>query len=169
VFLHRNALLIASGLLLSPVAAVAQTASPPVPPETAQFDFWIGEWDASWKGEKHGVNRITKRWDRVIVEEFDGRPGAPLEGHSVSIYDPDAKEWKQTWVDNQGGYLDFTGGFADGRMTLSRALQKDGKTIHQRMVWYDIAPETFKWNWERSKDGGGTWEVMWEITYTRRP
>ena len=160
--------LVALVCLFCPVVAFAQPAPAPLPPEAAQFDFWLGEWDAAWSDSLHGVNRITKRWDRVVVEEFDGHPGMPLEGHSVSVYDTNAKQWKQTWVDNQGGYLDFTGGFADGKMTLSRSFQKDGKTIHQRMVWYDITPAAFHWNWERSLDGGKTWQVQWAINYTRK-
>ena len=168
MLIPRGALLTITCLfLLAPVAALAQSAPPP-PPEAAQFDFWIGDWDASWGEDLHGANRITKRWDLVVVEEFDGKPGMALEGHSVSVYDANAKQWKQTWVDNQGGYLDFTGGFADGKMTLSRSLQKDGRTIHQRMVWYDITPDTFKWNWERSLDNGENWDVMWQINYARR-
>lgn len=71
-------------------------------------------------------------------------------------------------VDNSGSYLDFTGGFTDGKMILSRAFQKDGKRIQQRMVYFDITPDSFKWNWERSLDEGKTWEAMWKIDYTRR-
>ncbi len=149
------------------VAALAQTGSPPAPSETAQFDFWLGKWDASWGEGLHGTNHITKRWDRVVVEEFNGNPGEKFEGHSVSVYDTNAKLWKQTWVDSQGGYMDFMGGFADGKMTLSRSVAKDGKTILQRMVWYDITPDAFNWNWERSDDGGKTWAVNWNIHYTR--
>ena len=156
------------GVILSLAVANAQQSPPPIPPETAQFDFWLGEWDAAWGNGLHGVNRISKRWDRVIVEEFDGKPDMPLEGHSVSAYDVNAKQWKQTWVDNEGGYLDFSGGFADGKMTLGRSFQRDGKTIQQRMVWYDITADAFSWNWERSLDAGKSWEVMWKIAYTRR-
>lgn len=157
------------GLLLNtPDAVRAQQAPPPVPPEAAQFDFWLGDWDAVWGENQRGVNRITKRWNRVIVEEFDGKPGMPLEGHSVSVYDTNLKQWKQTWVDNEGSYLDFTGGFVDGKMTLGRVARKDGQTIHQRMVWYDITPDAFTWSWERSLDGGKSWEVVWKIDYTRR-
>lgn len=159
--------LLASAFLLAPVVAMTQSSTPPPPPEASQFDFWLGEWDASWTGNARGVNRVTKRWDTVVVEEFDGSEATGLLGHSVSVYDAGAKQWKQTWVDNQGGYLDFTGGFADGRMTLSRSFQKDGQTVHQRMVWYDITPDAFEWNWERSTDAGKTWEVKWQIHYTR--
>jgi len=169
MFNRRGTLMVlAFVFLFSPTALMAQAAQPPVPPEAAQFDFWLGEWDASWGENLHGVNRITRRWDRVVVEEFDGRPGMPLEGHSVSAYDATAKQWKQTWVDNTGSYLDFAGGFKDGRMILARAFQKDGKTIQQRMVYFDITPDSFKWNWERSLDEGKTWQAMWEIVYTRR-
>lgn len=153
-------------LLCISAAALAQPpATPPVPPETSQFDFWLGNWDATSGDQPQGVNRISKRWDRVVVEEFKGKN---LEGHSVSVYDTNSKYWKQTWVDSQGAYLDFTGGFADGKMTLSRSFVKDGKTIQQRMVWYDITPDAFNWNWERSDDGGKTWTVNWNIRYTRQ-
>ena len=169
MFHLRHALTAFVCLLFLPVLAHSQSTPPPIPPETAQFDFWLGEWNAVWGEDQRGVNRITKRWDRVVVEEFTGKPGMPLEGHSVSVFDPNSKQWKQTWVDNQGGYLDFTGGFADGKMTLSRSFEKDGKTIHQRMVWYNITRDAFQWNWERSLDAGKAWEVMWKIDYTRRP
>jgi hypothetical protein len=165
--LNRTLLLIIC-LLCLPLAALAQNGPPPVPPETAQFDFWVGNWDASWGNSLHGTNHITKRWDRVVVEEFNGKPGQDFEGHSVSVYDVRTKCWKQTWVDSQGGYLDFTGGFADGKMTLSRSFAKEGKTILQRMVWYDIKPDAFEWNWELSDDGGQTWKVNWNIHYTRK-
>jgi hypothetical protein len=164
----RTAVLLLVSLSLVTAAAAEDSAPLPIPQEASQFDFWLGEWDAVWGENLRGVNRITKRWDRVIVEEFDGKPGMPLEGHSVSTYDVNARQWKQTWVDNEGSYLDFDGGFADGKMTLSRTAVKDGKTIHQRMVWYDIAASTFKWNWERSRDNGKTWEVLWKIDYSRR-
>ncbi len=154
-------------LLLSP-RAYAQQSPPSIPPEAAQFDFWLGDWDASWGEQLHGTNHVTRRWDRVIVEEFDGTPGMTLRGLSISTYDVRAKQWKQTWVDNEGSYLDFTGGFAGGKMTLSRIAVKDGKAIHQRMVWSDITPDAFTWNWERSLDAGTTWEVQWQIHYTRR-
>ena len=38
-----------------------------------------------------------------------------------------AGKWKQTWVDNEGGYLDFVGESKDGQMILSReATRPDG-------------------------------------------
>jgi hypothetical protein len=36
------------------------------------------------------------------------------------------------------------------------------------MVWYNITADEFDWNWERSDDGGKTWEVKWQIKYKRK-
>src|SRR5579859_2093331 len=43
-----------------------------------------------------------------------------LRGMSVSTFVTRAGKWKQIWVDNKGGYLDFVGECKDGKMILSR-------------------------------------------------
>jgi hypothetical protein len=101
------------------------------------------------------------------VEDFDGTPAIGLRGRSVSVFDAQSGQWRQTWVDNQGGYLDFNGAFSNSRMVLMRAAMLDGQQVQQRMVWYDIGDDSLRWNWERSDDGGASWEVLWEIRYTR--
>jgi len=138
-------------------------------PEARQFDFWIGEWDLSWGEDGKGTNVIKAIYDGcVILENFDGTPSIALKGMSVSTYSPISGEWKQTWVDNNGSYLDFTGGIEDEKMILSRKFSRNGKDIHQRMVWYNITKEELDWNWERSDDGGSSWKIMWKIHYKRR-
>jgi len=139
-------------------------------PETRQFDFWIGVWDLSWQGEKgevHGRNTITNLYDQcVIKEEFEDTNGG-FRGMSVSVYDTKTEQWRQTWVDNKGGYLDFVGGFKDGQMVLSRSMKRDGTTIMQRMVWHNIKQNSLDWNWERSDDLGKTWNLLWQIHYDK--
>lgn len=153
--------------------AAAQSAlqSAPHPselPEGHQFDFWLGDWEVTWGDDQHGTNHVTAIMDHaVILENFDGRPGTPLIGMSTSVYNVQTRQWQQTWVDNQGNYLDFVGGFADGRMILSRHAHLNGRSFLQRMVWYDITPDRLEWNWERSLDDGQTWQVMWAIHYAR--
>jgi hypothetical protein len=71
-------------------------------------------------------------------------------------------------VDNQGSFWSFVGGFADGRMTLQTDDVRDGRPVKLRMVWYAIAADALEWNWERSDDGGQTWQVLWHLHYTRR-
>lgn len=92
----------------------------------------------------------------------------PLRGTSVSTFDANSKKWKQTWVDNQGAYLDFVGEFKNGEMILQReALTKNGRIL-QRMVWKNITSKELDWSWEASQDGGKTWQVQWTIHYKRK-
>ena len=141
-------------------------------PESKQFDFWVGEWEANYAAADGKVaksrNRVTRILDGcAILEEFSGAPGTKLNGHSVSTYDRNARQWKQTWVDNTASYLDFKGGMEEGRMVLARDAEREGKKFRQRMVWQDVRPEAFKWLWQRSDDGGATWATQWEIDYKR--
>ena len=168
----RLALLLMAGIAAAgPVSSQQVTAPPPAckSPENRTLDFWVGDWDAlDDKGNLIGTNRITRDeyGDCVITEHFDG---TPLIGHSVSIYRPGLKQWRQTWVDNQGSYLDFIGEWYEDeqRMILERDDYQGGKYIKQRMVFSDIQPDSLEWSWERSEDGGMTWVVQWQIHYER--
>lgn len=131
-----------------------------------QFDFWLGEWDLTWGEGEKGTNHILRILnDKVIQENFS----APdFTGISVSAYDKERKVWCQTWVDNNGTYLDFTGTFNDRKMILQRDAIVRGEACKQRMVWYEIQADKFEWNWERSDDERKTWKVLWNIHYTRK-
>ncbi|MEO7840575.1 MAG: hypothetical protein ABIU06_14610 [Anaerolineales bacterium] len=131
-----------------------------------QFDFWLGEWDVTWAEDGKGKNHILRIMDDRIIQENFSAPD--LIGMSVSSYDAERKLWCQTWVDSNGSYLDFTGGFEDEKMTLSRDAIVRGQACKQRMVWFNIDANQFDWNWERSDDGGQSWRSLWEIKYTRR-
>ncbi|HVP55011.1 MAG TPA: hypothetical protein VMU45_08455 [Candidatus Eisenbacteria bacterium] len=164
--------------LVPSLAALQGTTPPPDPcaaPQQKQLDFWLGEWDLTWPGAKngqvdHGTNSIRRVLDSCVVEEnFSGGDAMHLRGKSVSLFDLRAGKWKQTWVDNEGSYLDFVGEFKDGQMILVReATRPDGTRVMQRMVFKNITPNEFDWSWEASKDGGKTWQVNWPIHYKRK-
>jgi Protein of unknown function (DUF1579) len=167
-------------LALTCLAAAGQNnAAQPKPcsePEQKQLEFWVGEWELTWPGTSpgetaHGANSIRRILDGCIVQEnFSGGEAMHLRGQSVSVFDIHSGKWKQTWVDNEGGYLDFVGEFEDGQMVLAReATRPDGSKALQRMVFKNIAHDEFDWSWEGSKDGGKTWTVLWPIHYKRRP
>ena len=139
-----------------------------IPPEK-QFDFWLGEWDVSWGEGQGGINRVDKILDgKVIREQFDGNPAMPFRGMSLSVYDARAELWRQTWVDTEGNYWSFNGRFEDGRTTLSTEVEDDGKPALLRMVFFNIAADKLDWHWERSEDGGKSWELRWHIHYKRK-
>ena len=162
-------------LALPLFAQTASTAGPPCEAsQQKQFDFWIGEWDLTWPGEKageigHGSNSIKRILDGCVVQEnFSGGDSMHLRGTSLSTFDSPSGRWKQTWVDNEGGYLDFVGEFKHGQMILQREAIRNGEKILQRMVWKNINVNEMDWSWEASRDGGKTWQVNWPIHYRRR-
>jgi len=166
----------------APVSATPVSAPPPAPapapcsgPEWKQLDFWVGEWNATWPaspGSPAGTatNRIEKILDGCVVSENFAADGpAPLVGRSYSTFNPRAKKWQQTWVDNQGSYLDLDGGIENGEMTLSMDRPGPGGTARRmRMVFRNVTPDAFDWSWEASADGGKTWKVQWPIHYARK-
>lgn len=157
-------------MLLWTGAAFSQTAAQPTAPcsspEAAQFDFWLGKWELTWSDTGKGTNIITKELGACVIQENFSTTG--FSGKSWSVYNQQKKQWEQTWVDNSGAYMLFAGGFAEGKMTLSRSFTgPQGRTIMQRMVFYDITPGKFMWRWEASQDEGKTWKTNWLISYKR--
>ena len=164
-------------------AASAQTTAqqpaaqqrPCAGPEYRQLDFWVGDWDVRWEGSPDqpagsGRNVITRQLgDCVIQEAFEGGPSTgDLIGHSVSVYHAGPGLWRQTWVDNQGGYFALTGGpTPDGKFILTNTRISETAS-YRRMVFEDIGPNALTWRWQGSADAGATWTDSWVIYYTRR-
>src|SRR5690242_901772 len=111
-----------------------------VPPETRQFDFWLGEWDLTWQGGR-GTNSIRSILDGHVIEERFHSDDIPLHGISLSVYGSQLGQWRQTWVDSQGSYLDLVGGWDGERMILTTSRMREGKPIVLRMVFSNIAPD----------------------------
>ena len=132
----------------------------------SHFDFWLGEWDCTWGEQERGSNRVEHILEGKVIQENFTAPD--FSGLSLSAYDAERRLWCQTWVDSNGTYLDFTGTFESGKMILTRDAIVRGEACKQRIVWYEIQPDQFLWNWERSDDSGLTWRTLWHIRYTRK-
>jgi len=162
-------------LLLVVHNTFAQNNAPQKPcssPQASQFDFWIGDWIATWGDTLHGTNHIEKMLGNCTVHE--NFSNSKILGQSWSVYSANYKQWQQTWVDNQGGYIALTGGMAGDSMVLTTAernvaasISPSGKII-SRMVYFHIKPDSFDWSWEASTDGGKTWKQNWLIHYNRK-
>jgi hypothetical protein len=164
-----------STFITAQTTKVAAQSQPCSGPEQNQLDFWVGSWDLTWPGAKtgevaRGTNIIERVMDGCVIREnFSGGDSMHLRGMSVSTYVPQEKRWKQTWVDNEGGYLDLVGGSRDGQMILSRESKTPtGSAIHMRMVFKNVTPNEFDWSWEKSMDEGKSWQVVWPIHYKRK-
>lgn len=140
--------------------------------ECHQFDFWIGEWKVEWENPdgtiSDGTNLVNSILNGCVIEEnFDGNPGMDFRGKSFSVYNHNQKIWQQSWVDDTGGYMVFTGGMENNTMILSRTLETSKGPLLQRMIFYNIQKDSFDWNWETSSDNGENWKLNWKIRYTR--
>lgn len=142
-----------------------------------QLDFWLGEWDLTWTGGQggtpegetgRGTNTITRTLDDCVIEEQFRMPG--FEGMSVSVFATRTNDWRQTWVDSQGGYIALRGGMIDRRMELRTQpfTNPAGDEQVNRMIWTNVTQDSLDWTWQRSLDGGVHWEDTWLIHYVRR-
>jgi hypothetical protein len=137
------------------------------------FDFWVGDWEANWIDAKGnmiiGSNVITKELDGKVIRETFTDPSTGFLGTSISVYSPADSSWHQAWADNSGGYINFKGIVDEGvRIFQTDPLQKGDDVIVRRMMFYNIQPSSFDWDWEVSKDGGKTWKLAWQIKYLRK-
>jgi len=145
--------------------------------QTKLYDFWVGKWELSWEdtevpgGMAKGRNQIQKILDgRVIEEKFEALNGSykGFKGKSYSVYDSVSGQWKQTWIDNQGSYLDFKGKTqANKRIFFREGHNREGKEIRQRMVFHNIKNDSFIWDWEVAEGMDGNWQLKWRIYYNR--
>jgi hypothetical protein len=142
-------------------------------PETSQFDFWVGDWELTWSDTLHGTNHVEKLFGNCTVHENFKDPKTNFLGQSWSVYNANYKQWQQTWVDNQGGYISLTGGIVGDSLILTTAertvpasISATGKMTN-RMVYYNIKQDSFDWSWEASTNGGKTWKQNWLIHYKR--
>ena len=158
--------------LLFATPLLAQPARPCETEAAAGLDFWVGTWDLAWEtadgATQTGTNTITRgQGGCVIHERFAAEAG--FAGESWSVLTPAG--WRQTWVDNAGGYLLFTGATdAEGRVAEMRqatSANPAGQQQTNRMIWEDVTADSLVWRWQASLDGGETWADRWVIRYTR--
>ena len=162
---------------LTLLLAFTMTASnaAPAPQPADLFDFWLGDWQVTWKNADgtpaHAHNHVSRILDgQVIEEQFEAdAAGTPplLKGRSLSVRDPQG-QWRQAWADNQGGFFALSGSADGDRRLFSTALVPAGEQVKgQRMIFHHITKDAFTWDWEGTTDGGKTWKLLWQLDYRR--
>ena len=160
--------------------AAAQTPGPiPHPcltmPQAHQFDFWIGRWDVTpWQvksptaAQQMGFNDVHPILEHcVISENWKGARGG--EGKSYNYFDTNLGKWRQVWMADSGGALDYTGEFSDGAMRFTGwNLDAKGNRVEQKLTFFAIAPDTVRQLFEQSTDGGKTWAPTFDGRYVKR-
>lgn len=143
-------------------------------PEAHQFDFWIGQWDvAPWAQPNAaraaaGVNDVRGDLEQcLIVENWHGAGGG--YGKSFNIFDTNIHMWRQVWMSDGGGALDYTGEYRDGAMRFSGwTAGPDGGRVLQKLTFTPYGRDTVRQTFEVSRDSGKTWVVTFDGRYVRR-
>lgn len=125
-----------------------------------EFDFWVGSWSFAAPGSLPGTNDITSEASGCLVEEHF-RDSSGTQGRSVSLFSRLDGQWHQTYVDSRGAHLVLVGAFDGRRMVLAESAT-------QRYLWEQIGADTVRYWGERSADGGASFSVFFDSTYTRR-
>jgi hypothetical protein len=139
-----------------------------------QLDFWIGDWNVSpWaqtggNPASAGVNRVTAMLDRCgILEEWAGTAGD--FGKSINFYDTNRAKWRQIWIADNGGSLDYEGSFINGAMRFEGWTKNAaGAKVLQKLTFFAIAPDTVRQLFESSTDDGKTWTPGFDARYVRK-
>jgi len=157
-------------LFIGSMLTAQNSQKPCSAPETTQFDFWIGDWNLYTADTLTGTNSIYKVMGGCTIQENFEDPKKGYSGKSWSVYNPQIKQWQQTWVDNTGSYISLNGVFENGVMTLTTGARKmaNGKNQVYRMRFHHITKDGFEWDWESTKDNGATWLTGWHIRYERK-
>lgn len=137
------------------------------------FDFNLGVWHTHIRRvldpfsgsdksmELDGTVTVRKVWDgRGQLEEIEADgPKGHWEGMTMFLYNPQARQWTQSFIDSAAGVLTtpLVGSFKDGRGELYSQETFRDKTVLIRGTWSDIKPDSHHFEEDFSSDGGKTW------------
>ena len=189
-FLPRTLLL--TGLLVAPHAV-------PVHPQTSggamavhdsagrdgqrDFDWEIGTWKTQLKYltrpltgsstwiDYEGTSVVRKVLDgRANLVELDVQgPTGRIEGLSLRLYNPEARQWSLNFSSARTGMLSapVLGEFKNGRGEFYGQEFLGGRAILVRFIISDVTASSARFEQAFSDDGGKTWEVNWIAVDTR--
>jgi hypothetical protein len=156
-----------------PATLFAQTPAP----ESKQFDFLLGQWELDVQPKVsgiaaaiHGVPRLAGTWkawrtlDGLAVEDelrVVDASGNPISlSHALRTYSKSEGRWKAQGLDAyRSHFSESSGQFQGGEMRLNgRSLDAEGRPVLTRIRYYDIGPNGFRMQQDRSGDDGRTWD-----------
>ena len=165
----RHFALLAALLAGSAAAQPPQPASPCASADHEALDFWVGRWDVY----KTGTD--TKVADSLIERLYGGcairenwMPSSGTPGGSLSSWDPEARAWRQTWVDSSGATVHFKGGMQGQAMVMTgwwKDVLGPGKSAELRMTYERLPGGAVRQHGETTADKGKSWQPSFDFTY----
>lgn len=157
------------------------------PREASQYDFLIGQWEltvtpkvSSLAARIHGQPKLRGSWkawraldgwgieDELRIIDESGNPRALT--HFVRVYDPASKRWQVASVDAyRQKVVQSTAQWDGSAMTsISKAVDGDGKAYLSRTRLTRVTPTSFRYQQDRSYDGGKSWDDGLLVIEARR-
>ena len=152
-----------------------QPAIRSVPPAASQYNFLVGQWELDVRplvtglAKIHGSPKFIGTWkawraldgwgieDELKISDGSGNPRTFT--HAVRVYDANAQRWSINSLDvyNQK-FTTATAKWSGREMNQTASgTDSEGKAYMSRTRVYDITPNSFKWQQDRSFDAGRTW------------
>ncbi len=175
-----------------PALGAAPSASrPPANPAPAlrdgshDFDWEIGRWTTVLRylpepltGSNHWLDyrgtsdvRAVLGGRANLVELSVAGTAGRIEGASLRLYNPKARQWTLNFANIRNGQLTTPvhGAFdANGRGLFFGQDTLDGRAVLVRFVISDVTLNSARFEQAYSADAGATWEVNWIAVDTRR-
>jgi hypothetical protein len=168
------------------LAAPEATWSVPTTPRDGghDFDFEIGEWrtdlrrlkdplsgSTTWieYSGRSSVGKVLGGRANLVELSVEGSAGR-IEGASLRLYDPQARQWSLNFFNVADGHLTapMIGEFVNGRGVFYGQDTYKGRSIFVRFVISKLSATAYRFEQAFSPDGGVTWEINWIATDTRR-
>jgi len=146
-------------------------------PEIRQFDFLVGEWEievhpkvSGLAAMIHGVPRLVGTWkawrafdglgveDELRIVDASGNPISLI--HSLRIYAKAEGHWNVSGLDAYRARLsDATGQWKGSEMDMNgHGVDAEGKPFVSRTRYFNITPDGFRMQQDRSADNGQSWD-----------
>jgi hypothetical protein len=181
-----------AGVLLAGMAdpAIAQprppaVAAPALRDGSHDFDWEIGRWTTRLRYLPEPLTG-SNRWLEYsgtsdvravlggranLVELSVAGVAGRIEGASLRLYNPKARQWSLNFANIRNGQLTapMHGAFdANGRGLFYGVDMLDGRAVLVRFVISDVTANSARFEQAYSADAGATWEVNWIAVDTRQ-
>jgi hypothetical protein len=153
--------------------------------QSRQFDFLIGNWDVvatRFKDDRSVLFQYKAKWEakhvndgRMIIDDFRacGPSGEEISSFvTLRTYSETTQRWEMQGLAalQPAAATEWHGVWQDGEMLLDACGKSaDGKTIRNKIRFYEIQNDRFSWSSKTSRDEGISWVLTASLVAVREP